>query len=196
MKSSDEAKRRAFDHVINSVNIAARFPSQVFRGNWASFLFFESDRLFASDFTRIAAGLLSVAGAEVCCILNFRETDQVAYESAAMVFIDARTEPHEYNTILRSGGPTKGWLFRMDRYGIASDRGGWSIYCEKGNDVAAIALRQPDDVEKYAEYLKQLHAEPITVLLQLGSEAPVPFGQLTEPWRRGLLQHYAGQGLR
>jgi hypothetical protein len=82
----------------------------------------------------------------------------------------------------------------MDRYGSASDRGGWGIYCEKGNDVAAIALRQPDGTGKYVECLKQLHAEPITVLLNAGSAADVPFGQLTEPWRRGLTQHYAGHG--
>jgi hypothetical protein len=87
----------------------------------------------------------------------------VADESAAMLFIDAGTEPHAYDAMLHRGGPAKGWLFGMDRYGSASDRGGWSIYCEKGNDVAAIALRQPDDMEKYVEYLKQLHAERITV---------------------------------
>jgi hypothetical protein len=49
-RTSDEAKRRAFGHVIGSINSAASFPAQVFRGSWGAFLFFESDRLFASGF--------------------------------------------------------------------------------------------------------------------------------------------------
>lgn len=194
MSASDDVKRRAFNHAIDSIDSTARFPAQVFLGGWGAFLFFESDRLFASGFAVVAAGLLNVEQAEVCCLLDFSETSALAFESAAALFIDARIEPHAYDAMLRQGGPTKGWLFGMDRYGSASDRGGWSIYCEKGNDVAAIALRQPSDREKYIEQLKQLHAEPIVTLLRAGSAAPVPFAQLTELWRRGLTQHYGGRG--
>ena len=194
VRTSDDAKRRAFGHVFGSINSAVSFPSQVFLGSWDAFLFFESDRLFSPGFAVIAAGLLNAEGAEVCCLLNLSETDRMVYEEAAMLFIDAGMEPHSYDAALRQGGPANGWLFGMDRYGSASDRGGWSIYCEKGNDVAAIALRQPRDTGKYIECLKQLHAEPITVLLNASSAASVPFGELTEPWRRGLTQSYAGFG--
>lgn len=193
VKASDEAKHRAFDHVVRSIDSAASLPAQVFRGSWGAFLFFESDRLFASNFAVIAAGLLSAEKAGVCCLLNFSETDVMAYESAVMLFIDTETKPQSYDAMLRQGGPAQGWLFGMDRFGSASDLGGWSIYCEKGNDVAVIALRQRGDVEKYAEYLKQLHAEPITVLLKAGPAAPASFGQLIEPWRHGLAQHYGVQ---
>ena len=192
VSAADEVKHRAFGHVIGSINSAACFPAQMFQGSWGAFLFFESDRLFASDFAVVAAGMLNAEQAEVCCLLNFSETDTLAYESASMLFIDARTEPHAYAGMLRQGGPAKGWLFGVGRYGSASDRGGWSIYCEKGNDVAAIALREPGDREKYIECLKQLHAKPIAMLLKAGSAAPVPFGQLTESWRRDLTQHYGG----
>jgi hypothetical protein len=187
---SDDLKRRAFDNVIGTINSASCFPAQVFRGSWGAFLFFEADRLFASSFAVVAAELLNAEQAEVCCLLNFSETDTLAYESAAMLFIDAGMEPHAYDAMLRQGGPAKGWLFGMDRYGSASNQGGWSIYCEKGNDVAVIALRQRSDMEKYIECVKQLHAEPIATLLRAGSEAPVPFSQLTENWWRGLTQHY------
>jgi len=178
--------------VFGSIDSAVRFPSQVFLGNWGAFLFCESGRVFSSGFAVIAAGLLHAEGAEVCCLLNLSETDRMVYEEAAMLFIDTEMESHTYDAALRRGGPAKGWLFSMDRYGCASDRGGWSIYCERENDVAVIALRQPDDTETYAECLEQLHAEPISVLLETGFAAPVPFGQLTEPWRRGLVQFYAG----
>ncbi len=191
MRASDEAKRRAFGHLARSINADLRFPAQVFQGSWSAFLFFESDRLFASGFTIVVAELLSVEQANVCCLLTFSETKKITYESAAMLFIDAETEQHTYDAMLRKGGPASGWLFGMDRYGSASDKGGWSIYCEKGNDVAVIALRQLDDMEKYAEHLKSLHAEPITTLIAGGSEASVPFGQFTESWCRSLTHNYA-----
>lgn len=127
----------------------------------------------------------------MCCLLNFSETDGVSHESASLLLIDATTEPDTDDAMMRLGGPTEGWLFGMDRFGSASDRGEWCIYCEKMNDVAIIALRQRIDVEKYAEHLKQLHAEPIGALLKAGAAAPVPFGQLTAPWRHGLARHYA-----
>jgi hypothetical protein len=132
VRASDEAKRRAFGHVIGSVNSAESFPAQVFQRSWGAFLFFESDRLFASGFAVIAAGLLNAERPEVCCLLNFSETDRVAYESAAMLFIDAGTEPHAYDAMLRQGGPARGWLFGMDRYGSASDRGNGAFTARRG----------------------------------------------------------------
>jgi len=190
VRVSDEAKRCAFDLVVGTIDRAASFPGKIFLGKWGVFLFFEADRLFAPEFAAVAAGLLNAERAEVCCLLNFSETDQMAYESAATLFIDAATKPHAYDAMLRRDRSGQGWLYGMDRYGCTSNRGGWSIYCEKGNDVArwivrprsallwsiycekgndvaAIALRQSDDKGKYLEYLKQLHAEPISVLLRV-----------------------------
>lgn len=190
MTVSDEAKRNAFDHVIGSINGAASFPEQVFRGSWDLFLFFEADRLFAPEFATIAVGLLNAEQGDVCCLLNLSETDdQFVYESAAL-FIDAKTEPSVYDAMLRRGGPANGWLFRMDRYGCASNKGGWGIYCEKGNDIAVIGLRQYNDNQKYSNSLRELHAEPIKTLLENSKAAPMPFSQLVKPWRYGLVQHY------
>src|SRR5262245_58410502 len=110
MRASDEAKHGAYGQVIASINSAACLPARVFRGSWDAFLFFESDRLFASDFAVIAAGLLNAEQAEVCCLLNFSETDTMAYESAAKLFLDQGTEPHAYDAMLRRGGPANGWL--------------------------------------------------------------------------------------
>jgi hypothetical protein len=80
----------------------------------------------------------------------------------------------------------------LERSGGSSDRGEWALYCEKGNDIAVIALRQPDDAGKYVQYLNRLHAELITVLLRAGTTEIVPFNRLIEPWRHGLNQHYSG----
>jgi hypothetical protein len=114
VRTSDDAKRRAFGHVFGSINSAVSFPSQVFLGSWGAFLFFESDRLFSPGFAVIAAGLLNAEGAEVCCLLNLSETDRMVYEEAAMLFIDAGMEPHSYDAALRQGGPANGWLFGME----------------------------------------------------------------------------------
>lgn len=187
---SDEIRRKAFGNVIGSIDSLASFPAQVFRGRWNAFLFFESDRLFAGEFVSVMAGLLNVEQAEICCLLNFGVTDVLTYESAAMMFIDKGIEPHVYEAKLTEGGPAKGWLFGVDRYGSASDQGDWIIYCEKANDIAVIAFRKSSDREKYIECLKKLHAEPIMALLEAGSAAPVPFSQLTKSWCHGLAQHY------
>lgn len=188
---SREEKSRALSHVIGSIDDVKSFPEQVFRGRWSAFMFFESDRLFASSFAAVAADLLSIESAEVCCLLNFSEMDRRTDEFGAVLFLDAETGPHSYDAMLRRGGPANGWLFGTDRYGSASNLGGWSIYCEKGNDIAVIAFRQLNDKEKYAKCLEQLHAESITTLVSSGSTAIFPFGQLTEPWRNGLSQHYS-----
>ena len=192
MSASTRAKRSAFDHVIGSINDKARFPEQVFRGRWDAFLFFESDHLFAADFSARTADLLNAEQAEVCCLLNFSETATMTYDSAAMRFITADTSSQNYDAMLRQGGAAQGWLFGVDRYGCSSDRGGWSIYCEKQNDIAVIALREPDDKNKYATFLKQTYALPITELLEPGAAVAIWFKQMRESWRRGLTLHYSG----
>jgi len=41
LRASNEARRRSFGHVVGSISTAERFPSQVFLGNWRTFLFCE-----------------------------------------------------------------------------------------------------------------------------------------------------------
>lgn len=187
----EKIKRQAIGHVIDSIDSAASFPGQVFVGGWGAFMFFESDRLFSPSFAVIASDLLHAERADVFCLLNFDEMSKVEDGLAAAVFIDAETEPYAYDAMLREGGAAEGWLFGMDRYGGASSQGGWCIYCEKGNDIAVIALRQSGDVKKYAECLRRLHAERITALLNAGEAANFPFNQLVEPWRYNLSKYYS-----
>jgi hypothetical protein len=54
-------------------------------------------------------------------------------------------------------------------------RGGWSIYCERQNDIAVIALHQPSDTERYAACLKRIHAKPIKEQLEAGGAALFQF---------------------
>ena len=152
-------------------------------------MFFPSDHLFLPDFATIAAGLLNAEGADVCCLVNFTYTDFLAYDPEAALFLNTAADPRAYDLALRRGGATDGWLYDMDSYGVSSELGEWSIYCEKVNDVAAMALRGPGATAKYAKWLKQLHAEPITSLLK-DDDAPVPFSMLVDEWSQGLTRHY------
>ncbi|WP_026792549.1 hypothetical protein [Pleomorphomonas oryzae] len=190
--ASEEAKRRAFEHVVSSIDLSTSFPAQVFLGSWDAFFFFEPDHLFIPEFATFMAGLLNAEGAEVCCLLNFSKTERTEYGSADMLFIDAETKPDEYGARLREGGPASGWLYVVDFYGSASDRGRWCIYCERWNEIAVIALRQSEDVEKYRECLERVYAEPISALLRADSEGPYIFSQLIDSWRQGLVQNYDG----
>lgn len=74
---------------------------------------------------------------------HFGETDLVAYESAAMLFIDAVTEPHAYDAMLRRGGPAEGWLFSMDRYGSGSDRGDGAFTARRGMTLPPLLCVSP-----------------------------------------------------
>lgn len=189
MKLFDEEKSRAFNNILCSIDSAVSFPEQVFIGRWESFMFFESDRLFASSFATTAVDLMRIEKSEIICLINFDEISEDG-ETGAALFLDTGINPQTYDDLLRRGGSANGWLFNADRYGVASNIGGWSIYCEKSNDVAVIAFHQSDDTKKYAECLGRLHAEPIAVMLRAGPAAIFPFSKLIEPWRHGLNKNY------
>lgn len=187
----DLVRLDAFRSIIKSINSTAALPSQVFEGSWAQFFFCESDRIFAPCFAEIAIELLRAGGSNSCCLLNFDLTPEIQYESAATLFLEEGVSENDYASCLRKGGSSSGWLYGMHRYGCAPDVGGWCIYCEKVNDLAVIAIRDPGDAEKFAGPLERLYAHSIDDFLKMGSSAPVPFSQLIESWRSGLLQNYS-----
>ena len=190
MTSEQLVRRKAFERVVTSIDATRSLPDQVFLGPWETFLFFESDRLFAPSFAVIAQDLLRVDQASACCLVNFSESPVLTYESAAKLFLDSTTQSDDYDAQLRGGGPVSGWLYGMDRYGFASEAGSWSIYCEKSNDMGVIALSRTAAQEKYQNALSALHAAPISILLIPGSASPIPFCQMTGTWRKGLTEHY------
>lgn len=187
----DLAQVAAFNNVVTSVNVAAEFPSQVFLGSWEKILFFESDHVFAPQFANIIQGLVTIERAKSCCLLNITQTTDFLLEKAATMFLEPPFLNQEYYLRLRSGGASEGWLFRMDRYACSSDRGEWSVYCEKGNDIAAIALRGSSGEDRFSEPIKQLTAKSIVSLVKQGSDAPVPFNRLTKSWESALLKNYS-----
>ena len=186
----EQAREAAFGHVVSFIDLAAFLPGQVFIGGGLDFGFFESDRIFAPSFADIINDFMSAEEATSCCLVNLSRTRTMTYNEAAVIFIEKQTTSIEYDAQLRSGGPAAGWLFSMDRYGCASDGGSWSIYCEKGNDVAVIALRDQSVAKRHSSLLRKLHAEAIDILIRQESAAPFPFSSLTPKWRNELDKQY------
>jgi hypothetical protein len=163
----ERARKDAFNSAVSSINLSSRLPDQVFVESGAEFLFFESDQLFAPSFVEVAHEFMSVEGSTSCCLLNFSRTSVMDYCEVAAIFLETSMTGTEYDARLRSGGPAEGWLFDGDRYGCASDGGCWSIYCEKDNDVAVVALRGQGGAGRFAPPLRLLHAEAIDILTRL-----------------------------
>lgn len=183
----------ALNNVIASINLDASLPEPVFRGDWAEFLFFESDRIVAPSFIEVVGDFLAMEGAVSCCLLNLTLAETVGDGLSSAIFIEATMTAGEYDEQLRYGGPAHGWLFGVDRYGCASDRGEWSIYCERENDVAVLGLRRGVDIGRFASPLRKLRAETIDIVVRQDSNAPFPFCSLTEGWRDSLFKHYSGK---
>jgi len=181
----------AFHNVAASVDATAFLPRQVFAGAWDGFLFFEADRMFAPFFAEVMIEFIHAEHATSCCLLNFSQTSTLEYQEAAAVFLEEGVTGSDYDSRLRNGGPAEGWLFAMDRYGCASDKGEWCIYCEKANEIAIIGLRYPSGAEKLASPLMKLRASPIGPLVQMGPNAPPPYKMLTPEWREGLINNYS-----
>jgi hypothetical protein len=163
----------------------------VFVGSWHEFLLCESDQIFVQDFAEVAAELIRMERATCCCLLNFDRTPVIEYERAAALFFDEALTKTGYHSLLKEGGSSSGWIYHMERYGCASDIGEWCIYSEKNNDIAVIALRNPDGAAKFSSPLKKLYAHSIQTFLEMGPSSPIPFSMLVEPWKRGLLENYS-----
>ncbi|MHB8884747.1 MAG: hypothetical protein ACYC5H_06620 [Methylovirgula sp.] len=189
----EKSREAAFGQVVSSLDLMTSLPSQVFRGDFSEFMFLESDRMFAPIFADVVKDFLSAEGTTSCCLVNLSRTHTMAYSQAAVIFLEAQTTGVEYDAQLRSGGPSTGWLFSMDRYGCASDGGSWSIYCEKDNDVAVVALRGQSAAERFSLPLRKLHAEAIDILIRQGSAGPFPFSSLTPRWRDELGRQYGSR---
>lgn len=183
------AQQRALNNAKSFVNPEKSLPENVFSGHWATFLFFESDRLFVADFIDIVKELIVLEGATVCCLLNLNETNSPEAMAPSALFLDESTVGIDYLICLRGSGPAVGWIYSMDRYGCASDIGEWCIYCEKENDIAVIGFHRKDGLLKYRMPIDRLRAKNIAVACDRLNDM-FPFNQLTPGWLTGLTENY------
>jgi hypothetical protein len=190
LKDDVAGRRQAFHNVVSALTPAKFFPENVFSGIWSAFLFFESDRMLAEGFAEIIGDFPRADNSSLCCLLNLSETRSLEFENASAIYLDAMVTGSEYRARLRGDGPATGWLYSMDKYGCASDKGEWEIYCEKDSDVAVIGLRNANGAKKFGGAIQKLRAAAIETLGDGELAGLFPFSQLSPEWRRGLTLHY------
>jgi hypothetical protein len=184
------ARRQAFYNVISGLQLDKFLPANVFSGRWSNFLFFQSDRMFAVEFADVARDFLRTENSSVCCLLNLSETASLDFENASAIYLDEMVTGADYQARLRGDSPATGWLYSMDRYGCASNKGEWEIYCEKDSDIAVIGLHSDGGCNKFGSPIQKLRAAPIEAL-QGGELADLfPFSHMSPEWRRELFLNY------
>lgn len=187
----DEVKlRQAFGNATKSIDFDLVFPENIFHGEWSTFLFCESDRIFSKGFMPAMAKLLQLEQAHAACLLNLDRTKVFEFEKSAAMFFDETTTENQYWDALKDESSDFGWLYVMERYVCTSDVGEWCIYCEKMSDIAVIALRDEDSLKKFGEPLMQLYAKPIEEFFESGDSSLRPFVRLSPFENKELLKNY------
>lgn len=192
-QDAELVRNRAIRNAISSIDPEKTFPGQVYEGVWAGFLFFQSDYVFSSDFFDVVIELLCIENSKSAALVNIEKKFSIDEISGSAIFFEKNISPDIYTKKLFGSSVVDGWIYEFDRYVCATDVGGWAIYCEKSNDIAAIALRDSNFTDVYGGALARLSAGPIDSLVS-GAANLFPFNELVVSWRRGLQDNYGARG--
>ena len=166
-----------------------RFPEFVFTARWGTVFFFDPDWLFSADSVEIFKALLACENGALVCLKNLDcALDKGMHEDT--LFLDKAILGAIYLAQLLGTEPGSGLLYQMDRYGCTSDVGRWCIYCERNNDIAAIAVWDAGATGQFAAPLEALRALPINQAIENPNcFGLTPRGSL-DAWRRKLAREY------
>jgi hypothetical protein len=139
--------------------------------------------LFEPDFIEAKDSLLIAEKASVIALINLGNVIPINYKDPPTLFIDYHTEANQYVSELESKGAALNWRVLMDRYVCASDKGSWSIYCEKENDVAVFAFREGLSQLVRSQVARLLRAKSIRFSCTTGDSQSFDFGKLIPDWR-------------
>lgn len=191
---SDRNQELALLNLSGSIDVEQHFPGKVFRGAWNTFLFFDPDRLFEASFAEVARSLIDGVGGSCVCMCNLDEAARISSFERASIFLNRGTDPQEYKLRLLGTGPADGWLYAMERYGCVGDTGGWSIYCEKNNEIAVMAVRPSVTLDCLGPVVERLKAQPIGKALDNGTSYGLSARALSSEWRSKLMLNYVSIG--
>lgn len=187
----EESRRRALDNAVGSLRLDRTLPLNVFQDGWRNFHFFESDLIFRPNFVEVMNLLLDEEEANVCCLVNLGATVQNDYSNPQAIYVGHSTDAPQYMALLRGDGSPKAWLYLVDRYVCASDKGEWTIYCEKENDIAVVGFRTKV-MNEFSCPLKLLQATSIDMAQQAPRDDAFDFDKLTSRWLTTLVEQYSG----
>jgi hypothetical protein len=191
METDEILAQKAYRNAIDVLLTGRRLPLNVFKGLWSNFFFFESDSIFEPAFVAVMNDLLDAEDAHVCCLVNLGVTTETENNTLPSRYLDRSTSPEYYMSLLRGNGSPDAWLYLVDRYVCISDKGGWCIYCEKENDIAVIAIRNENEVEKFAKALQKLQASSIKLAYRPREKAGFKFEKLTSSWLSTLVVQFS-----
>lgn len=188
---SEISKRSAVLNALSSISKDKLFPKKVLVGHWEDYLFFEPILLFGPCFIDIKNLLLSAEDASVIAMINLGTNIPINYNDPPVLFIDKKTKTKEYIYQLETKGSPVGWRFLMDRYVCTSDKGKWSIYCEKENDVGVFAFRSELLKSTCLQVEKLLKAKSIRFASSAGDAQLFDFEKLLPDWRSILVAEHS-----
>jgi hypothetical protein len=190
--STEDLRNAALLNALSSIRENARFPYKVFSGAWKGFLFFDPIRLFTACFIEVKNLLLDEEKASIIALINL---GNVIHQRRAL-FLDRSTQSQEYISTLmttKSPGSTFSWMVLVDRYVCASDRGYWSIYCEKENDIAAFAFQEGLSDSTRLAVAALLKAKALGAVEDLQDRESFAFNRLVPFWKAALLAEYSSE---
>ncbi|MGC4029459.1 MAG: hypothetical protein QM696_11335 [Steroidobacteraceae bacterium] len=187
--STEILKKTALRNALGCLESKGRFPYQVFVCEWTDYFFFCSDVLFERRFVEIKNLLLEEEGASAIAVVNLGNvvSDQ---DHPRTIFLDRDTDANAYIAELVGDGSPDSWMFLKDRYICASDQGHWSIYCEKENDIAVLAVDETISEFARSRLVKLMDATSVRAIHKSSNSSAFNFNRLVPEWRRALALQY------
>lgn len=153
---STDACTQAVTNVRHGVNAGSRFPRNVFLGSWTDFFFFDSDWMRDAGFVEHAKMYLVAERGTCACVMNLDSLQTTGAAGPNILLIQDLTAPSEYRQLLME--ESLGGVDGLARLACASDTDEWCIYCEPNNEIAVIAFRHSENIERYLTPLSIFHA--------------------------------------
>jgi hypothetical protein len=171
--------------LYRDIDVSSRFPSQVFIGAWADFLFFDPDWVIDSSFISTVKAMMEIEGANSACITHL---DTQSISSSASFFVRKETSDSEYQSFLNSGM----WVANMGRWGCVSETNNWCIYCERENEIGVIGFEQGGMTGLRSVTARMLKAFPIDKAIS--GKITYAFKRMRNDWCIELVRHYKAGG--
>jgi hypothetical protein len=188
--STDDLKKAAVRNATSSIGRERRFPHQIFVGEWSDYLFFYPEALFEARFIDVKDLLLKEERSSIIAVVNLGNVNSETASEPRAIFLDRDTTPKHYIAQLMGDRTATSWMFLMDRYVCASEKGNWSIYCEKENDVAVLAVDEGISRFTGAQLAKLLNAKSMRFGPVTGHSQSFDFQKLVPEWKSALAAEY------
>jgi hypothetical protein len=187
---SNDLGDRVIDTLRTEIDATKRLPEKVFVGAWEEYFFFDSDWMFESTFVERLKGVLEIEGGAWACICNL-DALNTSEPNTSRFLVDRSTPSGAYAEVLTGTQEKPGWTYRLDRFVCVSDLGVWSIYCERQNEIAVIAVKRDLARGARERLVSAVKALPIKTAIEQSHIYGLSAKALSADWRRALLANYS-----